>query len=82
MEIHRKKKKGFDMKQLTVNDLLKLCQQAVSEGNGNKNIVLSDDNEGNGYHGLFYGFTPLDDGFEDMIYDSHTHSIDDTIILG
>ena len=70
------------MKQLTVNDLLRLCQQAVNEGNGDKNIVLSDDNEGNGYHGLFYGFTLVTESFDDLIYDSSTNSIDDTIILG
>lgn len=69
-------------KQITVKDLLKLCKQAVKEGNGDKNIVISDDNEGNGFHGMFYGFTPVDEYTEELIYDSHTHSPKDTIVLG
>ena len=69
-------------KQMTVNDLFELCKEAIREGHGNKNIVLSDDNEGNGYHGMFYGFTEVTEGFEDEIYDSVTNSARDTIILG
>ena len=69
-------------KQMTVQDLFILCAKEVEKGNGKKNIVISDDNEGNGYHGLFYGFTPVDDNFADDIYDSITSSSKDTIILG
>ena len=69
-------------KQMTVNDLFELCKEAIRKGHGNKNIVLSDDNEGNGYHGMFYGFTEVTEGFEDEIYDSVTNSARDTIILG
>ena len=69
-------------KQMTVNDLFELCKKAIREGHGNKNIVLSDDNEGNGYHGMFYGFTEVTEDFEDEIYDSVTTSASDTIILG
>lgn len=69
-------------KQMTVNDLFELCKEAIRKGHGNKNIVLSDDNEGNGYHGMFYGFTEITEGFEDEIYDSVTNSARDTIILG
>ena len=68
--------------QMTVKQLLKLCQEEVKNGNGDKNIVISDDNEGNGYHGMFYGFTDDVDNFADDIYDSHTNSSKDTIILG
>lgn len=66
---------------MTVKDLYNLCKLQIEKyGNGDKNIVISDDNEGNGYHGLFYGFTDIEDGFD--IYDSQTNSPDDTIILG
>ena len=68
--------------QLTVKDLYKLCKEEIDNGNGNKKIVISDDNEGNGFHGLFYGFTPMEDIWEDMVYDSQTKSAEDTIILG
>lgn len=70
------------MKQITVKELLELCQEQIEKGNGDKNIVLSDDNEGNGYHGMFYGFTDNSEDFIDDIYDSKTKGFDDTIILG
>lgn len=75
------------MKQVTVKQLLILCQEEVEKGNGDKNIVISDDNEGNGYHGLFYGFTPVKEdgdeyGFEDAIYDSWSTDNEHTIVLG
>jgi hypothetical protein len=69
-------------KQITVKDLLKLCQNEIKKGNGNKHIVISDDNEGNGYHGMFYGFTPCTEDFQNEIYDSNFSSEKDTIILG
>lgn len=72
------------MKQMTVKELLKLCMDEVQNGNGDKNIVVGDDTEGNGYHGLFFGFSDIDDEFleNDVIYESNTKSADDTIILG
>ena len=70
------------MEQMKVKDLFEFCKQAIKDGHGDKNIVISDDNEGNGYHGLFYQFTPVDDNFTDDIYDSVTNSSKDTIILG
>lgn len=42
---------------VTVKQLLKLCQQQVAKGNGDKIIVLSNDDEGNGYHEMIYHFT-------------------------
>lgn len=44
-------------KPLTVNQLLKLCQEEVKKGRGDHTIMLSDDDEGNGYHYLWYSFT-------------------------
>lgn len=70
------------MSQITVKQLLALCKEAIKEGHGDKNIVISDDNEGNGYHGMFYGFTPVDEWAKGDIYDSKTDSENDTIILG
>ncbi len=68
--------------QLTVEDLFEMCKHEIQKGNGNKHIVISDDNEGNGYHGMFYGFTPCIKEFKDYIYDSNFSSEKDTIILG
>lgn len=70
------------MEQMTIEKLYELCKMQAQAGNGKKKIVISDDNEGNGYHGLFYGFTPVTAEFEDDIYDSLSKSSDDTVILG
>ena len=70
------------MDHLTVRELLKFCQQEVAKGNGDKHIVVADDNEGNGYHGLFYAFTDCTEDYQDEIYDSQYSSEKDTIILG
>ena len=69
-------------KQITVKDLLEMCKNEIKKGNGNKHIVISDDNEGNGYHGMFYGFTPCTEEFVGDIYDSNFANEKDTIILG
>ena len=71
--------------QITVSQLLKLCQEQVKKGNGDRMICLSDDNEGNGYHGMFYGFTEVNqDEKEDYpIYDStEEEDMSKIIILG
>ena len=70
------------MGQITVNELFELCKKEIENGNGDKNIVISDDNEGNGFHGLFYGFTEMTEDLSQDVYDSKTTRIEDTIILG
>lgn len=76
------------MKQLTVLDLFKLLEKEVRNGNGNKSIVVADDNEGNAYHGLFYGITSeLNDIKESIeysngIYDSQEKDLNKIVILG
>lgn len=71
-------------KQLTVKMLKALCEKQIALGNGNRMIVISDDNEGNGFHGLFYGFTPINKGEENLfnISDSVSEDINEIIILG
>lgn len=76
--------------QITVKKLKELCEEEIKKGNGDKNIVISNDNEGNGFHGLLYEFTPIDcedeDGayysYEEDICDSVTTDNEHTIILG
>ena len=82
------------MNALTINDLLKECKRQVALGNGNKTIMISQDDEGNGYHYLWYSFTPIEE-FEKPIeykgetikctFDYNSDSVskkEDTIILG
>ena len=40
---------------LTVEQLLEQCRKAVDEGNGKKYVLISDDEEGNGYHECYFG---------------------------
>lgn len=42
---------------VTVKELLELCKEQIAKGNGDKIIVLSNDDEGNGYHEMIYHFT-------------------------
>lgn len=44
---------------VTVNDLLEMCNEQVSKGNGKKKVYISRDDEGNGFHALYYGFTEI-----------------------
>lgn len=49
------------MKLLTINDLMKECIKQINKGNGNKVIMISNDDEGNGYHYLWYTFETTED---------------------
>lgn len=72
------------MGQMTIKTLKALCNKYIKQGYGDRMIVISDDNEGNGFHGLFYGFTIINKGEESMydIYDSQSNDINKIIILG
>ena len=41
---------------MTVNELKYLCEDIINKGYGDHNVVIADDEEGNGYHDLFYPF--------------------------
>lgn len=73
-------------KPVTVKDLLKLCQDEIKKGHGDYSIMLSDDDEGNGYHYLWYSFitaSELDGAFElENSLDERIAPKDTTIILG
>lgn len=72
-------------KRLTVRDLTQLCLMEMKKGNGDKKILLSQDDEGNGFHALFYPFTPLDESFLRYIHcslDVNEENMDEYIILG
>lgn len=49
------------MKPITVKDLMYACVREVDKGNGNKVIMISDDDEGNGYHYLWYEFLKIEE---------------------
>ena len=43
-------------KGMTVKQLLAECMIQVDKGNGNKEVLISSDDEGNEYHTLFFTF--------------------------
>lgn len=82
------------MEPITVKELYKDCEKQIKKGNGDKVIMISDDDEGNGYHYLWYSFTTMEE-FEEPIdlggnmyevnFDAHNENVakkEDTIILG
>ena len=70
---------------MTVYDLLEACQKQIKKGNGNKTILVADDNEGNGFHELVFLFTDDKEFIEDIIdevYDTSETNPDKIVILG
>ena len=63
------------MEQVTVKKLAAHLNALVATGHGDNLIVISDDNEGNGYHGL----SRLTDSHPDQHPDEYEHLISDTI---
>ena len=47
------------MRQIKLKDLYQACKEQMEKGNGEKSLILSDDNEGNGYHGMFFTLTVI-----------------------
>ena len=45
-------------KAITVQELYEACKTQIEQGNGNRHILISQDDEGNWYHEMFYLFTP------------------------
>lgn len=71
------------MNAMNVKRLYDLLGDEIKKGNGDKNILLSDDDEGNGYHAMFYGITDANKVIsEDDVYNYDVHNINDWIILG
>ena len=75
------------MEMLTINDLAKFVNAEIKKGNGAKKIMLSDDDEGNGYHGLYFSFTPAEKMFSgsfppSLPYGVNKEELKDYIILG
>lgn len=73
-------------KPLTVKDLLKLCQDEIKNGHGDYSIMLSNDDEGNGYHYCWYNFSTaeelIDIDDEELYLDERIAPKNQTIILG
>lgn len=81
-------------KPITVGQLYQLCKKEIMKGNADKAIMISQDDEGNGYHYLWYAFQTVKEYEQPMEYKGKTFQVDfewadervaskdDTIILG
>lgn len=72
---------------LTINDLAELVNEEIKKGNGTKKIMLSNDDEGNGYHGLYFAFTPTEKIFSSsyppsLPYGVKSEELKDYVVLG
>lgn len=74
------------MKQIKLKDLDQACKEQMERGNGEKSLVVAADNEGNGYHGMFYTLTVITpenvDGFTGLIGDNNEPNIHNIIVVG
>lgn len=70
-------------KGITVKELMECCSEQIKIGNGDKYIIISDDDEGNGYHTLFYAFSNDQDLIREALNLEHdNHSEDEVVVLG
>lgn len=77
-------------KNMTIKELRDHLSKFVKAGLGDLQIVISDDNEGNGFHGLFFGISVLQktasqtqkEYYKDLIHDSCTEDLDEIAFLG
>lgn len=76
------------MIQMTVEKLYNELKELVEKGQGNKKVVVADDNEGNAYHGIFYSCTSdpkevkANIEVSNGLYDSQTKNYKDIVIIG
>ncbi len=74
------------MEQIKLKDLYQECKKLMEQGHGEKSLVVSDDNEGNGYHGMFFTLTvitPENAGdFSGLIGDNAEPNIHNIIVVG
>lgn len=71
----------------TVDDLYKELAEARKKGLGKKKIMLSEDDEGNGYHLMFFGVTEnvadvFSGGYLHLPYSVKRSELKDYVILG
>ena len=70
-------------KGITVKELLYYCKIQIAKGNGDKHILITTDDEGNGYHTLFYDFQDNPEDIEYALEIEHdNHNADEVILLG
>lgn len=67
---------------MTIKELKKYVDAEIRKGNGDMTVMISDDDEGNGYHYVWYAFTPATDFDYVEGMDESVAPKDKTLILG
>ena len=70
---------------MTVEELFHACAEEIQKGNGGRIIQITTDDEGNGYHTLFFTFSPLSENapaIEDGLLHDDGFMPDQIILLG
>ena len=69
---------------MTIGQLFNECMVQMNKGNADKEVYISSDDEGNSFHGLFFGFTELNPANVQEFTTSHCEDLhpDKHIILG
>lgn len=82
------------MRTYTVKDLAQACVREIKKGNGDKTIMITSDDEGNGYYYLWYLFSTVEEMEEPITIgnkeiknefefaDERIAKKEDTILLG
>lgn len=70
------------MEQLKIKDLYEVLKEEMAKGNGDKYVITGDDNEGNGYHGMYFKATPAEELDGELIYDSQEKDLSKIICIG
>lgn len=61
------------MEEITLKDLYESIGNAIKE-HGNKKILVADDDEGNGYHPIYFAVTPMEN-FKDALSFCNLHGV-------
>jgi replication fork clamp-binding protein CrfC len=73
-------------KQIKLKELYDECKKQMALGNGEKFLVVSDDNEGNGFHGMFFTVSAIRKKdrkyYESLIRDSCETNADNILLVG
>ena len=61
----------------TIAELFAFCKQEIANGNGSKKIYISQDDEGNGFHKLYYSFLCEPSEIKKIMADTYSHYDDE-----
>ena len=68
-------------KGITVKQLEKACLEQIEKGNGDKIVLISRDDEGNGFHTLFFEFTDNPKDVASYAEDFHDNNNPEEVVL-